>query len=57
LLGWQDRSVKVDVGDAQIKDSANLRMAQAISLLPVKLRSPVLILIRSLGQLSASDLK
>lgn len=55
LLGWEGKPLKVDV--VQSSDSVNLRMAQAISLLPAKLRPPVQALIRSLGELSPSDLK
>ena len=32
-------------------------MAQAISLLPMKLRNPVQVLVRSLGELGPADLK
>ena len=42
---------------AQTNNLVNLRMAQAISLLPMKLRNPVQTLIRSLQELSPADLK
>lgn len=55
LLGWQGKPIKFD--EAQTNDTVNLRMAQAISLLPMKLRNPVQILVRTLGELEPADLK
>ena len=55
LAAWEGKPLNVN--DAQTNDSVNLRMAQAISLLPIKLRNPVQILIRSLQELSPADLK
>ena len=55
LLGWQGKALKGD--EVQTNDTVTLRMAQAISLLPSKLRAPVHVLIRSLGELSPADLK
>lgn len=55
LLGWQGKPLKVD--EEQTNDTVNLRMAQAISLLPMKLRNPVQVLVRSLGELGPADLK
>ena len=55
LAAWEGKPLNVN--DVQTNDSVNLRMAQAISLLPIKLRNPVQTLIRSLQELSPADLK
>ena len=55
LAAWEGKPLNVT--DVQTNDSVNLRMAQAISLLPIKLRNPVQTLIRSLQELSPADLK
>ena len=55
LAAWEGKPLNVN--DVQTNDSVNLRMAQAISLLPIKLRNPVQILIRSLQELTPADLK
>ena len=55
LAAWGGKPLNVD--DVQTNDSVNLRMAQAISLLPTKLRHPVQTLIHSLQELSPADLK
>jgi transcriptional regulator with XRE-family HTH domain len=55
LLGWEGKTLNAD--GVQMNDSVNLRTAQAIGLLPAKLRPPVQALIRSLGELLPADLK
>ena len=55
LAAWEGKPLNVN--DVQTKDLVNLRMAQAISSLPIKLRNPVQILIGSLQELSPTDLK
>ena len=55
LVGWEGKPLNVN--DVQTNDSVNLRMAQAISLLPIKLRNPVQTLIRSLQELTPADLR
>ena len=48
LLGWQRKPMKVD--DRRTNDPINLSIAQAISLLPSKLRASFRALIRGLGE-------
>jgi transcriptional regulator with XRE-family HTH domain len=48
LLGWQRKPLKVE--DMQTNDPINLRMAQAISLLPLKVRASLYALIRGFSE-------
>jgi transcriptional regulator with XRE-family HTH domain len=54
LLGWQGKPLNID--EAHTNDRASLKMAQAIGLLPPRLRALVHALIHKLSELSPADL-